>query len=155
MATSSSTFSLRPILEKDKLNRTNFLDWFRNLRIVLTHERKLYVLDKPIPDEPAKGAPGAEWRAYEKHFDDSLEVSCLMINTMIPELHEGLDDLMSYEMIVLLKEMFRYQIRQDRYETTKALMSCKMAEGDSVGYHVTTMRGYLDHLQKAGIPCSE
>ena len=91
MAIDSSTFSLRPILEKDKLTRTNFLDWFRNLRIVLTHERRLYVLDKPIPKEPAKGAPGAEWRAYKKHFDDSLEVSCLMVDTMIPELHEGLD----------------------------------------------------------------
>ena len=67
--------------------------------------------------------------AYEKHFGDSLEVSCLMIDTMIPELHEGLEKLISYEMIMRLKEMFRYQIRQDRYETTKALMSCKMAEG--------------------------
>jgi len=155
MATSSSTFSLRPILEKDKLNKTNFLDWFRNLRIVLTHERRLYVLDKPLPDEPAKGAPGAEWRAYEKHLDDTLEVSCLMIDTMIPELHEGLDDLMAYEMIMRLKEMFRYQIRQDRYETTKALMSCKMAEGDSVGYHVTHMRGYLDHLERLGFPVQQ
>ena len=60
MAINSSTFSLRPILEKDKLTRTSFLDWFRNLRIVLTHERRLYVLDKPIPKEPANGAPGAE-----------------------------------------------------------------------------------------------
>ena len=75
-----------------------------------------------------------------------------MVDTMIPELHEGLDTLMSYEMITRLKEMFRYQIRQDRYETTKALMSCNMAEGASVGYHVMKMRGYIDHLDRLGFP---
>jgi len=155
MAKESSSFSLRPILEKDKLTRTNFLDWFRNLRIVLTQERRLYVLDRPIPNEPAKGAPGAEWRAWEKHFDDSLEVSCLMVDTMIPELHEGLDQLMAYEMITRLKEMFSYQIRQDRFETTKALMSCVMAEGESVHHHVMKMRRYVDHLDRLGFPLTQ
>ena len=33
--TSAPTFNLRSILEKEKLNGTNFIDWFRNLRIVL------------------------------------------------------------------------------------------------------------------------
>ena len=50
------TMSLRSILEKDKLNGTNFLDWYRNLRIVLRQERKEYILDHPIPEEPAANA---------------------------------------------------------------------------------------------------
>uniref|UniRef100_A0A0A9FTU0 Uncharacterized protein n=1 Tax=Arundo donax TaxID=35708 RepID=A0A0A9FTU0_ARUDO len=33
--TAVNTFNLRFILEKEKLNRTNFIDWYRNLRIVL------------------------------------------------------------------------------------------------------------------------
>ena len=53
------TMSLRSILEKDKLNGTNFLDWYRNLRIVLRQERKEYILDQPIPEEPAANAPRA------------------------------------------------------------------------------------------------
>ena len=48
----TSTFTLRSFLEKEKLNGTNFLDWSRNLRIVLKHERKMYVLDNEIPKEP-------------------------------------------------------------------------------------------------------
>ena len=44
--------SLRTILEKDRLNHNNFMDWFRNLRIVLKQEKISYVLDDPIPDEP-------------------------------------------------------------------------------------------------------
>ena len=51
------TMSLRSILENDKLNGTNFLDWYRNLRIVLRQERKEYILDQPIPEEPAANAP--------------------------------------------------------------------------------------------------
>ena len=52
---SNTTFnlSLPSIIEKDKLNGTNFLDWYRNLRIVLKQERKEYILDQPVLDEPA------------------------------------------------------------------------------------------------------
>ena len=75
-----------------------------------------------------------------------------MVDTMIPELHEGLDTLMAYEMITRLKEIFSYQVRQDRYETNKALMSSKMAERESVHYHVMRMRGYIDHLDRLGFP---
>ena len=59
--TSNTTpaMSLRSIFEKDKLNGTNFLDWYRNLRIVLRQERKEYILDQPIPEEPAANAPRA------------------------------------------------------------------------------------------------
>lgn len=58
-STITPTMSLRSILEKDKLNGTNFLDWYRNLRIVLKQERKEYILDQPIPEEPAANAPRA------------------------------------------------------------------------------------------------
>ena len=42
----SQTFSLRSVLEKEKLNGTNFLDWSRNLRIVLKKEKKLLAIDE-------------------------------------------------------------------------------------------------------------
>ena len=49
MANNTTNFSIRSVLEKDKLTGTNFLDWFRNLRIVLMQERKLHVLEVPHP----------------------------------------------------------------------------------------------------------
>ena len=73
------TMSLRSILEKDKLNGTSFLDWYRNLRIVLKQERKKYILDQPIPEEPAANAPRAQKDAYSKHRNDSVDVTCLML----------------------------------------------------------------------------
>ena len=60
--------SMRSILEKDKLNETNFLDWHRNLRIVLKHEKKSYVLEGPLPDEEPVNATRAERDAYAKSY---------------------------------------------------------------------------------------
>ena len=59
MATKNTpTLSLRSVLEKDKLNGTNFLDCYKNLRIVLMQEKKLYVLDEPILEELATRLKG-------------------------------------------------------------------------------------------------
>ena len=138
----NSTMSLRSVLEKDKLTGTIFLDCFRNLRIVLKQERKLYVLDEPLPKEPADNAPRAEKNAYEKHHNDSIDVACLMLATMSSELQKDLENMEAYDMIFNLKEMFQQQARQERYETTKALHSCKMVEGASVNAHVLIMKGY-------------
>ena len=83
----TSTFTLRSVLEKEKLNGTNFLDWSRNLRIVLKQERKMYVLDNEIPNEPpANNALQAERDAYSKHLNDFVDVTCLMLTTMNSEL---------------------------------------------------------------------
>ena len=107
----NSTMSLRSVLEKDKLTGTNFLDWFRNLRIVLKQERKLYVLDEPLPEKPVENVPRAEKNAYEKHHNDSIDVACLMLATMSSELQKDLENMEAYDMIFNLKEMFQQQAR--------------------------------------------
>ena len=56
----TQSFSLRSVLEKDKLNGTNYADWIRNLRIVLRVEKKENILDTPLPEELAANAPVAE-----------------------------------------------------------------------------------------------
>ena len=84
----SSSFALRSIFEKDKLNGTNYSDWVCNLRIVLRAEKKETVLDTPIPDEPADNATAALKNAYKKACDESLEVSCLMLACMEPDLQK-------------------------------------------------------------------
>ena len=125
------------------------------MRIVLKQERKLYVLDEPLPEEPVDNAPRAEKNAYEKHHNDSIDVACLMLATMSSELQKDLENMEAYDMIFNLKEMFQQQARQERYETTKALHSCKMVEGASVSAHVLKMKGYIKHLDRLGFPLSQ
>ncbi|GJX90853.1 hypothetical protein Tco_0344179 [Tanacetum coccineum] len=50
MATSSANNSVfRGFFEKQKLTGTNFIDWYRQLRIVLSIEDKLNYLEQQIP----------------------------------------------------------------------------------------------------------
>ncbi|KAG8634306.1 hypothetical protein MANES_17G035197v8 [Manihot esculenta] len=131
MATNNnSTLSLRSILEKDKLkeNGTNFVDWFRNLRIILKQEKKSYVLDEAIPEPPPADATNAVKNKHKKHMDDSNYIGCLMLATMCSELQKDLEHLEAYEISVHHKQAFQQQARQDRYETTIALHDCKMVE---------------------------
>ena len=50
----TSGFSLRSAIEKEsaKLTGPNFLDWYRNLRIILKQEKKTRTkpVDRPNPD---------------------------------------------------------------------------------------------------------
>ncbi|KAL4319924.1 hypothetical protein GQ457_18G000150 [Hibiscus cannabinus] len=116
----NNTISLRSLLEKEKLNGINFLDWFRNLRIVLKQERKEYVIEEAVPNDPGPNAPRADKDKFKKHMDDMLDVGCLMLATMTPELQKQHEDMVAYEMIQNLKEIYEGQARQERYETSKA-----------------------------------
>ncbi|GJR88658.1 hypothetical protein Tco_0212669 [Tanacetum coccineum] len=42
--------SIMSILDKEKLNGSNFLDWYRNLRIVLRNEQKFHRLEEALPE---------------------------------------------------------------------------------------------------------
>ncbi|KAK8597116.1 hypothetical protein V6N12_065592 [Hibiscus sabdariffa] len=151
----NNNLSLQSLLEKEKLNGINFLDWFRNLRIVLEQERKEYVIEEPVPDEPAANAPRADKDKFMKHLDDMLYVSCLMLATMSLELQKQHEDMNAYNMIQNLKEIYEGQARQERYETSKALFQCKMSEGSPVGAHVIKMMGYIQTLEKLRFPLKD
>ena len=61
------TLTLRSILEKDKFDETNFVDWYVNLRNVLKSKKeKLYVLNGTLPNFmslrlPPLGLKGTTW----------------------------------------------------------------------------------------------
>ena len=80
---SNDQFSLRSILDKEKLSGTNFLDWQRNLRIVLMQEQKEYVLDEEIPEAPNEEVTQAALNRWQVANRD---VKCVMLATMSPEL---------------------------------------------------------------------
>ncbi|KAL4280550.1 hypothetical protein GQ457_03G017310 [Hibiscus cannabinus] len=129
----NNTISLRSLLEKEKLNDINFLDWFRNLRIVLKQEMKEYVIEEPVPNEPSANAHRADKDKFKKHMDDMLDVGCDS---------ESQGD-------------FEGQARQERYKTSKALFQCKMSEGSPVVAHVIKMMGYIQTLEKLGFALND
>ncbi|KAH1091607.1 hypothetical protein J1N35_018864 [Gossypium stocksii] len=79
MAANTNTLSLQSVLEKDKLNGLNFLDWFRNLRIVLKQEQKLYVIEQSFPNEPPANASRADRDVYKKHLDNMVRLKPILM----------------------------------------------------------------------------
>ena len=78
-------FALESILEKDKLNGTNFTTWYRNLRIFLKRDKKEHVLEDPLPEEHADNANATTKNAYQNLVDESMEISCLILACMEPD----------------------------------------------------------------------
>ena len=58
-------------------------------------------------------------------------------------------------MIARLNEMFQEQARIERFATIKVLLSCKMVAASSISPYVLKTKGYLDHLEKLGLPISQ
>ncbi|KAL8089365.1 hypothetical protein AgCh_038983 [Apium graveolens] len=103
LGNNSNNFSVRSVLEKDKLTGTNFLDWQRNLRIILKQERKLYIIDVHHLAPLHEGSSRAQHTVYQKHIDDDTDVQCLMLVTMSVELQKQHENMDSYDMIECLK----------------------------------------------------
>ena len=82
----ASSLSLRGILDTNKLTWSNYVDWLRNLRIVLTHEKVSYILDTPAPDSLGEDAFEEERTKYKMWKDDSVTVKCIMLASMSNEL---------------------------------------------------------------------
>ena len=143
-SSSISSFCLKGLLEKDKLTGLNFMDWLRNLRIVLRIEGKIRAIEEPLPAEPTARATQAARDEFVKRLTESNEVACLMLATMTPELQKGLENLGAYDMLTQLSDMFQVQAKQERFDTVKTLACCKMVAGNIVSVHVLKMKGYID-----------
>ena len=133
------------------MNGSNYIDWSRNLRIVLKQEKNLYVLDAPLPNEPARNATVVQRETYKTKKCNSNDVTSLMLATMVPELQKQFMDQEAYGIIVHLKEMFQEQARYESFVTTKALTFCRMTPGTPVSTHILKTKGYLDTLEKLDV----
>ncbi|GJZ65412.1 zinc finger, CCHC-type containing protein [Tanacetum coccineum] len=159
MTTSSANNSVfRGFFEKQKLTGPNFIDWYRQLRIVLSIEDKLNYLEQPLPPAPValEGqlvAPEIT-AAYTAWIKGSKEIAGLMLMTMEPEIQRNLENLHAYEMLQELKTLFAQQAEQELLQTVREFHSCKQEEGQSVSSYVLKMKGYIDNLERLGHPVS-
>ena len=85
---SPSNINLRSILEANKLTGSNYIDWLRNVKIVLRGEKLAYVMETPVPPVPAVNAPAEEHAAHMKHSEDMDVACCIMLASMSPELQK-------------------------------------------------------------------
>ncbi|GJW41791.1 hypothetical protein Tco_0070590 [Tanacetum coccineum] len=157
MTTSSANNSVfRGFFEKQKLTGPNFIDWYQQLRIVLSIEDKLNYLEQPLP--PAPVAPAGQHvapeilAAHTAWVKGSKEIAGLMLMTMEPEIQRNLENLHANDMLKELKTLFAQQANQELLQTTQDFYSCKQEEGHLVSSYVLKMKGYIDNIEHLGYP---
>ncbi|GKF11159.1 hypothetical protein Tco_0049085 [Tanacetum coccineum] len=99
------------MFEREKLSLNNFNEWLRLLKLVLRVEKKMFIIEQPIPPAHAvvsKANVLTEWNAV---YDAHNEVACLMLGSMTPELHRHFENCSPYEMVHVLKAMFEKQAK--------------------------------------------
>ena len=128
--------SLKTLLEGDNmLNGLNFLDWELNLKIVLKHQKLLYAIEAPLPQEPSI-EDNVAWEVWRKHKDAAEEVKCIILAAMVPELPKQHVNLSAHEILIRLRELYAERTRHERYEISRHLFRSRMREGTSVENHV-------------------
>ena len=75
----ASSLSLRSILDSNKLIGQNYVDWLRNLKIVLNQEKLSYILNTPDPEPLGNDAIDEDKSTYKMWQNDSLTVKCIIL----------------------------------------------------------------------------
>ena len=75
----------------------------------MRYEKKEYVLDDHLDEELTNDAIEEDASKHKEHRYHSVEVSCLMLATMPPELQKSCENIRAYEMNNQLKDMFKNQ----------------------------------------------
>ncbi|XP_039131865.1 uncharacterized protein LOC120268606 [Dioscorea cayenensis subsp. rotundata] len=139
---------LNILLEKNALTGPNYVDWLRNLRLVLNLERIGYILEANIPTKPPPEASKEEQDVYLKWLEDDLRVWSYMLAFMSSDLqssHEKMSDARS--VLLHLQELYGEHSRTARYEISRELFMAKMSEGGEVGEHVLKMISMIERLE--------
>ncbi|GJU92897.1 retrotransposon protein, putative, ty1-copia subclass [Tanacetum coccineum] len=142
--------AFRSMFEREKLSGNNFNDWFRQLKLVLRVEKKMFVIEQPLPAAPAANSEAQvllEWNAV---YDAYNEVACLILGSMTAELHRQFENSSPYDMIKELKAMFEKQAGVERFDLIQTFHACKQEQGKPVAAYVIQMKGYVDQLERLG-----
>ena len=70
------------ILNQNKLTRFNYVDWKRNLDIVLTAEEHRYVLRQPCPNFPSLDAHLEEKQRYDRWQKSNEMAKCYILTSI-------------------------------------------------------------------------
>ncbi|GJZ31591.1 retrotransposon protein, putative, ty1-copia subclass [Tanacetum coccineum] len=120
----------RAFFEKQKLSGPNFMDWYRQLRIVLSAEDNLNYLELPILATLILAVVGHQvppetLAAHTAWVKGQKEIAVLMLMTMEPDLQENLETLGAYDMLKELKTLFAHQAEQELLQTVREFHACK------------------------------
>ena len=98
---------LSVILKENKLTGPNYIDWKRNLNLVLTAEGYKFVLTEVCPPKPDSDSSKEEIENYQKWKKADEMARCYILASMSNVLqHQHERMLTTYDIMFNLKEIF-------------------------------------------------
>ncbi|KAB2602701.1 S ribonuclease [Pyrus ussuriensis x Pyrus communis] len=123
--------TLSKILDKHCLKGHNFPSWYRNVKILLTLEKIVYVLDNALPYIPFALEATEDKRAkYDKHVEDDTQAKCYLLasmNEVLQRQHKGMDSASS--IILHFTELYGEWMRNRHFSTF--VMNYNMSKMDN------------------------
>ena len=101
------------ILKENKLTGPNYIDWKKNLNLVLTAEEYKFVLTDVCPPTPGSDSSKEDVEAYQQWRKADEMARCYILVSMsniLQHQHENMAT--TYDMMMNLKEMFGNRIVQ-------------------------------------------
>nr|GFB01468.1 zinc finger, CCHC-type [Tanacetum cinerariifolium] len=132
------------------------MEWYRNLRIMLSVKDKLPFLEQPIPAMPVPPAgqvlPPDVLNTHTAWVKASKEIASLMLMTIDPDIQNNLEQLGLYDMLKELKTLYAQQADQELLQTTREFYACKQEEGQSLHEQTLPLRDVAPalHAIRAG-----
>ena len=128
--------AFRQMFDREKLNGSNFNDWYRQLRIVLRVEELTDVLEAQLADDPGVDATPQQRAQYRAEYKRYNQVACLMLGSMVPDLQKQFELYSPYDMIRELQSMYEKQAGVELFDLVVELHDMKLESGKSVSSHV-------------------
>jgi hypothetical protein len=116
------------------------------VRIVLTQEKRLYVLENSIPNTSSEDAKEEVRNEHQRHVDDDEQNIRVMLASISLELQRQYRNMDVHTMVMHLKEIFDDASWIERYETSNKLFRYKMIEGSSMNTYILKMIDYIEKL---------
>ncbi|GJS26394.1 retrotransposon protein, putative, ty1-copia subclass [Tanacetum coccineum] len=117
--------AFKSMFEKEKNSGNNFNDWFARLKLVLRVEKKMHVIEQPLPPAPEPVVePDIVAQQFELHYP--------------------------YDLIQELRSMFEKQAGVEKFDLIQSFHAYKQEEGKPVADYVLKMKGYVEKLERLG-----
>nr|GFC01895.1 zinc finger, CCHC-type [Tanacetum cinerariifolium] len=126
----------------------NFMEWYRNLRIVLSTEDKLQFLEQPIPTLPVplegQENPPDVITTHQAWVKAQKEITWLMLMTMDLEIQKTLEHLCAYDILNELKTLYVQQADQELLQIVQEFHAYNPCS------YLLKMKSYIDNLERLG-----
>ena len=146
----ASSLSLQSILDNNKLIDLNFMDWMRNLCIVLMQEKISYILKTPSLDSFREDATKEKRAIYKMWQNDSTTIKYIILASMSNELQRQHEEINPQSILFNLKELYGEQSRTARCEISKQFFRARMTESTPVQAHVLKLIDLITRLSQLG-----